>query len=135
MASRPEAPSHTTPPKDGVPVALYDGHCDFCIAQANKLARYARGRITLRSFQGEGVLDDYPGLTHAACMEELKLVGPDGRIYGGAEAIVRVIDRGHPVLGKVLFGYYVPGVRWISDRAYAWVARRRYRLLVPDPSA
>lgn len=128
VTSAPASPRTTTPPAGGVPIAFYDGHCRVCTEQAQKLARLGRGKIALRSFQEAGALDAFPGLTHEACMRELKLVDARGRLFGGAEAVVRALNIGRPVLGKVALGYYVPGVRWLADRAYAWVARNRYKL-------
>lgn len=74
------------------------------------------------------MLDDYPGLGYEDCMREIKMIGADGRVFGGAEAVVRAIERGHRLLGKLLFFYYVPGIRHLADAAYARVAARRYSL-------
>lgn len=122
-------PRTTSSPVPTAPsVVLYDGHCAFCTDQAKKLHRFANERFLLRSFQDEGVLDDYPGLTLQDCMKEIKLVSGDGRILGGAEAIVRAVEAGHAVLGKLLFFYYVPGVRQLADRLYEATAARRYSI-------
>ena len=118
----------TTPPAGGKPVALYDGHCRICIAQAGKLARAALGKLDIRSFQEPGALSAFPGLTHEACMRELKLVDVDGRIFGGAEAVARTLIVSRPVLGLFARAYHIPGLRWVSDRLYALVARYRYQL-------
>lgn len=125
-----DKPSNSSPG-----VILYDGHCDFCTKQAKTLVRYAGDRIGLVSFQDKGALDRYHELTHADCMKEIKLVDPRGHIYGGAEAVVRSINVGHPVAGKLLFAYYLPIVRQIADRAYRWVASNRYRLTTDNPDA
>ncbi len=119
----------TNPPPGGRPLALYDGHCRFCTAQAKKLEAAARGRIAVRSFQDDGVLALFPGLTHEECMRELKLVDADGRVYGGAAAVVRALRLGRPIAGRLAAAAYrIPGAGWIAERAYAWIARRRYRL-------
>jgi predicted DCC family thiol-disulfide oxidoreductase YuxK len=118
----------TAPPADGVAVAFYDGHCGFCTTAAQDLARTARGRLALRSFQEPGALDAFPGLTHEQCMRELVLVDARGRVFGGAAAVVRALRIGRPVLGALALAYYLPGVRWLCDRAYVRIARNRYRL-------
>jgi predicted DCC family thiol-disulfide oxidoreductase YuxK len=123
MAGRPTATLVTRPPR--VPVVLFDGDCGFCTAQARRLA--APGKILLRSFREEGALAAFPGVTLEECLREMKLVGLDGRVYGGAEAIARALRVGRPFLGTVAMLYYVPGVRWAADRAYAWVAANRFR--------
>jgi predicted DCC family thiol-disulfide oxidoreductase YuxK len=109
-------------------VVLFDGHCAFCRAQAARLARWAgRGAVELRDFQEDGVLDAFPTLTHEACMKAMHLVAHDGRVFVGAEAVARAMMTAW-WLWPFAWVYYVPGVRWLAERAYAWIARRRYRL-------
>lgn len=110
-------------------VVIYDGQCEFCRAQAHRLARGSRD-ISLRSFHDEGVLDDYPSLTFAMCMESMKLVEPDGRVFDGAEAVVRAIAIRHRFIGRIpRVLYYAPGVRRVADHTYAWIAKNRYRIM------
>ncbi len=114
--------------RERAPVVLFDGSCRFCSAQANRLARMARGRIVLRSFRERGALDGIAGLDPAECEREMKLVEPSGRVYGGAEAVVRALRAGRPVLGRLAAAYYFPGFRSLCDLAYRWIARNRFRL-------
>ena len=122
MSRKPRQTNSTNAPA----VAIYDGRCEFCRTQAKGLVG-DDNRIVLRSLHDVGVIDEYPGLTIEACMEEMKLV-VDGRIYGGAEAFVRAFAIRHRFFGKVLYGYYIPGIRGIANRAYRWVAKNRYRI-------
>jgi predicted DCC family thiol-disulfide oxidoreductase YuxK len=124
----PDTPRRTRPPPRGVATVIYDGRCTFCSTEAERLAGRARGRLRLRSFRTAGSLADFPGLTPEDCSRELKLIDGQGRVFGGAEAVVRVLALGHPRFGKIGFLYYVPGIRWLCDRIYAWVARHRYRI-------
>jgi predicted DCC family thiol-disulfide oxidoreductase YuxK len=113
-------------------IALYDGHCRICTREARRLTHLAApGAIEMRSFQDDGVLDAFPALTKEACMKALHVVAPDGTVYSGAEAIARLVARA-PLWGWLAYGYYVPGVRFALDRAYAWVARNRYRWNAKD---
>jgi predicted DCC family thiol-disulfide oxidoreductase YuxK len=110
-------------------VVIFDGQCEFCRAQAERLAG-GSPVIRLRSFHDEGVLDDYPDLTFEMCMESMKLIERDGTMYDGAEALLRALAIRRRALGKIpLTLYRVPGVRWIVDRAYAWIAKNRYRIM------
>src|SRR4051812_40217401 len=121
------APDRTTAP--GRYVALFDGHCVFCTSQAERLGRIARpGALELRSFPDPGALDRFPGLTHEACMEAMHLVTPDGRVFVGAEAIVRALET-RPALGVLAKVYYVPGLRQLANLGYALVARYRYWIM------
>jgi predicted DCC family thiol-disulfide oxidoreductase YuxK len=118
--------TRTAPPPDGAPVVLYDGACALCTRQAGNLARLARGRVRAEALQT--ALPRFPGLSEAEALREIKLVAADGRVYGGADALVRLVNLGRPLLGKLLYPYYLPGVRQLADAAYGWVARNRYRL-------
>ena len=109
-------------------VVLFDGHCPFCRAQAGRLARWSDRGVVIetRDFQEPGVLDAYPTLTHEQCMASMQLVGPDGHVWSGAEAVARLLMT-RP-FGLFAWLYYVPLLRWICDLAYRFVAKRRYRI-------
>ncbi len=117
----------TTPP--GRDVVLYDGLCKFCLAGMRRLLALARpGAVEPVNFQEPGALDRFPGITHDACMRQMYLVTPQGRVYGGFEAAVRAMAT-RPLLGKLAFLYYVPGIRHLFDSLYALIARHRYKIM------
>jgi predicted DCC family thiol-disulfide oxidoreductase YuxK len=117
----------TTPP--GRYVVLYDGQCKFCTAGAKQLAGLARrGTLELVSFQEPGALDRFPSLTHEACMRQMYLVTPAGRVYGGFEAAVQALAT-RPVLALLARAYNLPGVRQLCDLVYARIAANRYRIM------
>jgi predicted DCC family thiol-disulfide oxidoreductase YuxK len=121
VASRTEAPGNL--------VVLFDGHCKFCQAQIKNLLKIAEpDSLMPLSFQDEGVLDSFPGVTYEACMRAMQLVTPDGRVYQGAEAGARAVMT-RPVIGLIGYVYYLPGVHLLCDAAYAIIAANRYRLL------
>jgi tetratricopeptide (TPR) repeat protein len=84
----------------------------------------------MRDFQAPGALDPYPMLTHDQCMRAMQVVRGDGRVFAGAEAVARVLAT-RPVLGKIAWLYYLPGIRALADALYSWVARNRYRFFGP----
>src|SRR5919198_1330158 len=92
---------------DGRPVLVYDGHCRFCVVQAERLARLVQGRVRLESFRDPDVIARHPGLTEAACEAAVQLVQPDGTIAGGAAAIARTL-RLRPALAPIGWLYDVP---------------------------
>lgn len=117
----------TQPP--GRYVVLYDGHCRFCTAGAKKLLGWmGKVDVELADFQAAGVLDRFPGLTYEMCMERLHLVTPAGQVFAGAEALARAAGT-RPVLGKVAYVYFVPGLRQLVDGLYGIIATHRYRLM------
>jgi predicted DCC family thiol-disulfide oxidoreductase YuxK len=109
-------------------VLFYDGHCRLCEAGSQRMLALAQpGKIERIDFQQPGVLDAYPGVSYEACMEQMILVTPTGRVYGGFEAAVQAVAT--RTLGKVALLYYVPGIKLILDVLYAAVAANRYRIM------
>ena len=100
-------------------VLLYDGRCAFCAREAERLRRWTGGRVRLATLQ-----EEYGG---EAIPEELKLKGPDGKVYGGAEGLFRALAL-RPAWRVATWVYFVPGVRWFIDRCYRWVAANRFRI-------
>ena len=124
----PRSPLHTTPPADGRPVVFFDGECPLCTRHARRMERRSGGFFSFRSFREAGALAPFRGLTVDACELELKLVDTDGRVFGGAEAVARVLVAGSRGTRWPLQVYRIPGVRWLLDRTYTMVARHRARL-------
>ena len=110
------------------PLILYDGTCRFCTAQAARLKRLTYDRVAIVSSYAPGVRARYPALPQEGVLGEIKLVDADGRILGGAAAIARVLEiRGGPLAWLAQL-YRLRPARFIADRMYAFVARRRYRI-------
>jgi predicted DCC family thiol-disulfide oxidoreductase YuxK len=85
------------------------------------------GVVERLDFQQPGALDPFPGLTYDACMKQMYLVSPTGRLYAGFEAAVQAVAT-RRVLGCFAYLYYIPGIRKLFDLSYRWIAARRYRL-------
>jgi predicted DCC family thiol-disulfide oxidoreductase YuxK len=110
-------------------VVLYDGQCKFCTASSKRLLALAQpGAVEALDFQQPGVLERFPGITYEACMKEMQLITPDGRVYHGFEAAVRALAT-RRILGMVAFVYYLPVVRQLCDLLYRFIAARRYRIM------
>jgi predicted DCC family thiol-disulfide oxidoreductase YuxK len=106
-------------------VLLYDGECEFCSRLARWVERHdARGRISVLPNQEVGLVERL-GLTRAEVDRAAWAVEPGGSRFEGAAAINRVLRElgdGWRGLGSV---YAIPPVRWLEDRYYSRVARRR----------
>jgi predicted DCC family thiol-disulfide oxidoreductase YuxK len=109
-----------------LPIVLYDGACAFCTAQAERVRRVARGRLRVEPLQT--AVAEVPWIDPDDAVRALHLVDRDGRVYAGAAAIVRLLRLTRPLLGLLVLPYHLPGLRWLADRAYAFVAARRYAI-------
>ena len=104
---------------------VYDGECGFCEGLARWVRRRdRRGRVDVRPSQEAGLIERL-GLTRSEVARASWAVEVGGARFEGAAGISRVLRElggGWPAVGCL---YRVPPVRWVEDRYYARVARRR----------
>ena len=104
---------------------VYDGECGFCTRSARWVERRDRAaRISVKPSQEAGLIESL-GLTPEEVERASWAVEAGGRKFEGAAAISRVLmelGAGWRVLGSL---YEVPPIRWVEDRYYRRVARRR----------
>ena len=83
-------------------------------------------RVTAVPFQKSGVPASV-GLTVEQCEETAWVILPDGRRYGGAEAVNAAVA---VALGTAvpLLVYSLPGIKQLQDLVYSLVATNRNRL-------
>ena len=93
---------------------LYDGQCRLCLTLV-----WNCGAFLERQSYEVGTLQDagFP-------LDEMRVVCPDGRVYGGADAVLRIVSR--TWRGRVLSVLArIPGTLALARRAYRFVAARR----------
>jgi lipase maturation factor 1 len=108
------------------PLLIYDGDCYFCLRWIRRWQEMVRGRVDVASFQSVGPRfgSDIP----IECFQSaVRLIEPDGKIYGGAEAISRMLSYGpQPWSGLALWCYlHLPGYAVMARFWYGVVARHR----------
>ncbi len=109
-------------------VLIWDGHCNFCRSQVERLRRWDwTGQLTFLSLHDPRVQERYPDLTYDQLMEQMWLITPDGKRYGGADAM-RVLSRRMPTLWPLAPIMHVPFSMPLWRSIYRWVAQRRYRI-------
>jgi predicted DCC family thiol-disulfide oxidoreductase YuxK len=106
---------------------LYDDACRICTAQARGLIRYdIDHRIALLAIGSPAAHARYPQIAPKAAQRWMHIVGPDGRIWRGADAVrqaLLLLPIGR-ALGALL---YLPGAMLLAHPLYDWFARNRYR--------
>jgi predicted DCC family thiol-disulfide oxidoreductase YuxK len=110
-------------------VLIYDGECAMCRASALWLMRLAlsRGALEILPCRSEPRRARFPHVSDAACASAMQLVLPDGRVLAGADAVPELLRRVRG-LGWLAGVFALPGVRPVSRRVYAWIAKNRLRI-------
>jgi len=113
-------------------VALYDGDCQFCTRWRDRMmVRDPEGVVEWLSVHDPAAASRFPGLDRADAMRQMWVYAPDGSVHKGAEGwrvLFRVLDG----LSWVAAAYKIPGVPFVMDRVYRYIAARRYRLSCRD---
>ncbi|MCA9123761.1 MAG: DUF393 domain-containing protein [Planctomycetaceae bacterium] len=109
-------------------VVIFDGNCNFCRGQVERLARWDRGgRLAFVSLHDPLVAQRYPDLTHDQLMEQMYLVDQSGQRYGGAAAF-RYLSRKLPRLWLLAPLMHLPFTLPLWQWCYRQVAKRRYKI-------
>jgi predicted DCC family thiol-disulfide oxidoreductase YuxK len=109
---------------------LYDGECPLC----RKSVQLLRSFDWLNRLEYIDVRDvNQPLLQHplvigAPVLDQMHVLTPDNsRIYGGFAAF-RWLAWRLPLFVLTAPFLYLPGVPWLGNRVYKWVARNRFHL-------
>jgi predicted DCC family thiol-disulfide oxidoreductase YuxK len=126
MTADPRA-KNSAPPRAAV---LYDGDCAFCrrsVALLHKLDW--RHRLEPVNVRADAPLLHRPPVAGAPLLEQMHVLTADGRhLYGGYRAI-RWLAWRLPLTWLVAPFLYLPGMTWLGQRAYLWVARHRFDIV------
>jgi predicted DCC family thiol-disulfide oxidoreductase YuxK len=105
------------------PVLVYDGDCAFCTASVNLARRRLRPRCEVVQWQSADL--DSLRVDRKQAEYELLWITPAGVVYGGAQAVAKLLlnsGGGWTVPGALLT---FPPIRWLAHGAYRIVANNR----------
>jgi predicted DCC family thiol-disulfide oxidoreductase YuxK len=110
---------------------LYDGDCRFCcksIALLDKLDWLRRlAYINVRDVT-QPLLQE-PRIAAAPLLEQMHVLPADGHyLYGGYRAI-RWLAWRLPATWLVAPLLYLPGMTWLGQKVYLWIARNRFKIV------
>lgn len=109
-------------------VVVYDGQCGICTAQVRKLPWWdCQQKLAYLSLHDPEVARRWPDLSQERLLQEMAIVGRDGHLYWGPEA-VRYLTRRLRRMWPAMLLTYFPGSMLLWRPLYRWVARNRYRL-------
>jgi predicted DCC family thiol-disulfide oxidoreductase YuxK len=113
-------------------VLFFDGACGMCTRSVYFLARHDRtGSVETEPLQGAGVAKRL-GISDGQVLEAMRWLDSSGAVYTGAEAWAAAWSVALGTRLPLLF-YRVPGVRFIQNTVYRWVAAHRYRFRGTTP--
>ncbi|MBI2061286.1 MAG: lipase maturation factor family protein [Nitrospirae bacterium] len=105
------------------PLLVYDGDCGFCRHWIARWRHFTQDHIEYAPYQQ--VAERFPNIPKCDFETSVRLIEPDGRTFGGAEAVFRALAHS-PGKGWPLRAYQgVPGVAAASEAVYAFVAAHR----------
>lgn len=106
---------------------LYDGGCNLCRGSVARIRRMDPcGLVETLDLHDVSVASRFPQVHFEEAMRLMQAVDPAGRVYSGADAWAR-IGLTLPGWKLIAWALLVPGIHFIAQRLYAWVARNRYR--------
>ncbi len=112
-------------------VVLFDGQCQLCqrsVAILNRLDWL--GRLDFRDARDPAnVPPEAQHIKSKRFMDEMHLVPPGGgRVYAGFQAFRWMAGR-LPALWLMWPFLFVPGVPWVGQKVYLWIAKNRFHLV------
>ncbi|GAB5405643.1 MAG: DUF393 domain-containing protein [Aureliella sp.] len=127
--------SHNLPSAEdrpGCDLVIWDGQCNFCLAQVKRLHQLDSGRLAYISLHNPRVAELAPSLDFDQLMSQMWVVSADGEklggvLHGGADAI-RYLSRKLPWLWLAMPMLHIPGTAPLWRWAYNQVAKRRYKI-------
>ncbi|MGC0208048.1 thiol-disulfide oxidoreductase DCC family protein [Streptomyces levis] len=108
------------------PVLIFDGDCGFCTMSVGVVQRLVRPRCEVVAWQQADLTS--LGVTEERARYEALWVTPTGRVYGGAQAVAKILLSGGGVWAVAGALLTLPPVRWAAHGVYRLVADNRARL-------
>ena len=109
-------------------LVLYDDQCPLCVFQMKMLTwldwLHVARVVPLSSPEAQRAA---PSLEPEQLRAAMHVVSPDGTILRGARSI-RFLSLRMPLLMPLGIFLWVPGVIWVAEKFYQWVARNRLSL-------
>src|SRR5438094_5205792 len=110
------------PPK---PLMLFDGDCNFCKLWIERWRQTTGDRVEYLPFQDARVAEQFPELPREQLTAAVHLIGTDGKVFTGAEAVFRSLA--HQPRCQRLLRWYQDSPRFAkcAEAAYRVVAEHR----------
>ena len=109
--------------------AIYDGFCLICNqTRRTVMALDWFNRVEWLDLHNQEVVEErYPWLTYEQAMGAIHVVDSEDEIYAAYFAVRRMM-RDLPLGLPIWAVLHIPGMDWIGQRVYMWIARNRYKI-------
>ena len=111
---------------------IFDGDCGFCTASVNVIRRWIHPDCDIKPWQFTAI-EEFD-LTAQECTTAVQVVTSDRSGYSGSRAVMQMLRTAPlpwPVLGVI---GDAPGVAFVADRVYRWIATNREKLPGSTPA-
>lgn len=107
-------------------ILFFDGACGMCTRSVNLLYKLDRtGKLQTEPLQSPGVAERL-GISPSELLESVRWLDSSGAVYSGAEAANAALSAA--IGTRIPLGIYrIPGIGFIEETIYRWVAANRYR--------
>lgn len=105
---------------------VFDGDCGFCTTSVGVARRLVRPRCDVVAWQHADLAS--LGVTAERARHEALWVTPTGRVYGGAQAVAKMLLSAGGVWSVPGAVLTLPPMRWVAHGVYRLVADNRGRL-------
>ncbi len=110
---------------------LYDGDCAFCCKSIGLLKKFDwLGQLAYVNVRDESqpMLKE-PPVAGAPLLEQMHVVPRDGRHLYGGYAAIRFLAWRLPLTWLTAPFLYLPGMTWLGQKIYLWIARNRFKIV------
>ena len=107
-------------------ILFFDGACGMCTKSRDLLLKINRtGELRTEALQSARAAERL-GIPPSRLLESVRWLDSSGAVYSGAEAANAALSS---AVGTTLplTLYRIPGIRFVEDAVYRWVAAHRYR--------
>ncbi|MGA8547685.1 MAG: DUF393 domain-containing protein [Mycobacterium sp.] len=107
-------------------ILFFDGACGMCTRSVELLDRLDRtGKLQTEPLQSPGTSGRL-GISPSELLDSVRWLDSSGAVYSGAEAANAALSAAIGTRIPLII-YRIPGVGFIEEAIYRWVAANRYR--------
>jgi predicted DCC family thiol-disulfide oxidoreductase YuxK len=107
-------------------ILFFDGACGMCTRSVELVLRLNRtGKLQVVPLQNPGTAQRL-GIPPSQLLDSGRWLDASGTVYSGAEAMNAAVSTAIGTRLPLML-YRIPGIRFVEDAIYRWVAAHRYR--------